>query len=202
MEKPVGRRTQPTPRHPRDTAPAPPSGISSHEQGRFRSAPLVPLGCGRAHCFARPVAGSAINLLRLMPVLLASERDDDHQTLQALLHDTKWTVARALSWGEASSFCGRAVKPVVLVDRHFQGSDWRFTVSSLVNLEANSCLILLSDVSDPYLWNEVVQHGGFDVLARPFERSEVLRTLAFAQKHREAGWPALHSPRQNGDSPA
>jgi FixJ family two-component response regulator len=138
----------------------------------------------------------------LMPVLLASERDDDYQTLHALLQDTKWSVARALFWGEVSSFCGCVVDPVVLVDRHFQGSDWRFTVSSLLNLKANCCPILLSDVYDPYLWNELVRHGGFDVLARPFERSELIRTLAFAQKHCEADWPPLHSPRENGDSPA
>jgi len=138
----------------------------------------------------------------LMPVLLASERDDDYQKLQALLHDTKWSVARALSWGEVSSFCGRGVSPVVLVDRHFQGSDWRFTLASLLNTTANCCLILVSDVSDPYLWNELVQHGGFDVLTRPFEQAEVHRTLAFAQKHFEAGWPPLHSPQVNGRAPA
>jgi hypothetical protein len=64
-----------------------------------------------------------------MPVLLASERDDDYHVLERILQDTKWRVVRALSWGEVSSFCGRAVSPVVLVDRHFQDSDWRFTVT-------------------------------------------------------------------------
>jgi DNA-binding NtrC family response regulator len=137
-----------------------------------------------------------------MPVLLASERDDDYQRLQAILQDTKWSVVRALSWGEVSSFCGRVASPVVLVDRHFQGSDWRFTFASLLNTTANCCLILVSDVSDPYLWNELVQHGGFDVLARPFDQAEVRRTLAFAQKHFEAGWPPLHSPQENGRAPA
>ena len=138
----------------------------------------------------------------LMPVLLASERDDDYRTLQALLQNTKWTLVRPLSWGEVSSFCDRLVNPVVLVDRHFQGSDWRFTVASLLNTTASCCLILLSDVSDSYLWNELVQQGGFDVLARPFEKVSVHRTLAFAQKHFEAGWPPLHSPQENGRSPA
>jgi FixJ family two-component response regulator len=131
--------------------------------------------------------------LALRPVLLASERDDDHHALQTILHNTRWTLARASSWADAADFCARPGKPVILVDRYFRGSDWRFTVSSLVNLEADSCLILLSDVSDQYLWNEVVQHGGFDVLARPFEHSVVLRTLAFAQKHREGVWPPLRS---------
>ena len=137
-----------------------------------------------------------------MPVLLASERDDDYHGLEEILQDTKWRVVRALSWGEVSTFCDRAVSPVVLVDRHFQGSDWRFTLSSLLNTTGNCCLILLSDVSDPYLWNELVQYGGFDVLARPLEQAQVHRTLAFAQKHFEAGWPPLHSPKENGKSPA
>jgi len=139
----------------------------------------------------------------MMPVLLASERDDDYQRLQTILQGTKWNVVRALSWGEVAGFCGRVVSPVVLVDRHFQGSDWRFTLSSLPNTTtASCCLILLSDVSDPYLWNELVQHGGFDVLTRPFELAEVHRTLSFARKHFEAGWPPLHSPQENGRAPA
>ena len=102
----------------------------------------------------------------------------------------------------SSSFCDRVVNQVVLLDRHFQGSDWRYSVSSLPNPAANRCLILLSDVSDPYLWNELVQHGGFDVLARPFECSALFRTLAFAQRHCEAGWPPLHLPQEKGGSPA
>lgn len=137
----------------------------------------------------------------LMPVLLASERDDDYQNLRALLHNSKWSVERAKSWNDVSSFCDRVVNQVVLLDRHFQGSDWRCSVSSLPNPAANRCLILLSDVSDPYLWNELVQHGGFDVLARPFECSALLRTLAFAQKHCEAAWPPLHLPQEKGSSP-
>ena len=135
--------------------------------------------------------------LAIMPVLLASGRDDDYQALQAIFHNTKWSMVRALSWNEVSSFCERMVNPVVLIDRHFQSSNWRSTVSSLLNPPANRSLILLSDVSDPYLWNELVQHGGFDVIARPFERSEVLRTLAFAQRHYESGWPSLHTPRKH-----
>jgi len=137
-----------------------------------------------------------------MRVLLASEREDDYRTLQTLLHNTKWSVARALSWDELSGFCGRAASPVVLLDRHFQRSDWRFTVSSLLQPAPNCCVILLSDVSDQYLWDELVKHGGFDILARPFERSEVLGTLSFAQRHCAADWPPLHSPRGNMPPPA
>ena len=150
----------------------------------------------------RGISASVRQTSGLKPALLASEREDDHRTLQVFLQDTKWSLMRASSWGEIPSFCGSLVSPVVLVDRQFQGSDWRTTFSSLFNPAANRCLILLSDISDPYLWNELVRHGGFDILVRPFDRSEVLRTLAFAHKHCETGWPALQMPQENAASPA
>jgi FixJ family two-component response regulator len=132
-----------------------------------------------------------------VPILLASGRDDDYQTLQSFLHGTKWRVERALSWNEVPSLCECHLNPVVLVDRYFQGADWQSTVASLLDPAARRCVILLSDVSDPYLWNELVQQGGFDVLARPFECPEVLRILAFAQRHSTGNWPSLHVPRQH-----
>src|SRR5258707_8208584 len=77
------------------------------------------------------VSGGRGQAAALMPVLLASERDDDYQNLRALLHNTKWSVERAISWSDVSSFCDRVVNQVVLLDRHFQGSDWRWAGFSL-----------------------------------------------------------------------
>jgi FixJ family two-component response regulator len=51
-------------------------------------------------------------------------------------------------------------------------------------------VILLSSVSDPYLWDEVAKRGGFDVLTRPFQRKAVLSMLVFAHPHCRTSWPA------------
>ena len=72
-----------------------------------------------------------------VPVLLASNEEGDGSVLQSLLHGTRWSMALALSWADVSGFGARVVKPIVIVDRHFQGSDWRFTVSSLLNSRAD-----------------------------------------------------------------
>ncbi len=137
----------------------------------------------------------------LKPLLLASDLDEDYQTLQALLRDTKWSLTRALSWNDVSAFYETTLNPVVLVDRYFQGSNWQSTVTSFLDPAPNGTVILLSDVSDPYLWNELVQQGGFDVLARPFDRAELLRTLAFAQRHSTGDWPPLSAPLQQRHLP-
>jgi hypothetical protein len=60
--------------------------------------------------------------------------------------------------------------------------NWQTSIPSFLDPPATRSLILLSDMSDPYLLAELVQYGGFDVLSRPFEREEVLGTLAFAYK--------------------
>ncbi len=190
--RPPGRRTA----QPRK--PPGPRGALEHQpvMNRVISALCRLLGPSVRGSFSRSPCNSGGS------VLLASERDDDYQTLQTHLQNTKWSVVQALSLSVAAKFCDGAVSPVVLVDRHFQRTNWRATVSLLLNLRAaNPCLILLSDVLDPYLWSEVIKLGGFDVLARPLECNEVLRTLAFAQTHCEADWPRLHVPPRDAAVP-
>ena len=160
----------------------------------FRSAPRTGLRSLGTSPERRPVSG-------LIPVLLASEREDDHRDLQILLQNTKWSVVRASSLVEVSRFRGCSVSPVILVDSQFQSSDWRTTVASLLDSPTTQCIILLSDISDPYLWRELVQHGGFDILARPLDRHEVLQMFAFAHKHCGCDWPALHSVGRTRTSP-
>ncbi len=172
--------------------PVSPGGQPTRGAGEHRS--IMSKAISAVRNWFRPSPMGRDHAPALMPVLLASGRDDDYQTLKAFLHDTKWSVVQALSSDELSSFCECTVNPVVLVDRHFQGSDWQSTVASIRDPASSRCVILLSDVSDPYLWNGLVHQGGFDILTRPFERREVLRILAFAQRHRTADWPPLHLP--------
>jgi hypothetical protein len=40
-----------------------------------------------------------------------------------------------------------------------------------------SCIFLVSPVKDDYLWCDVLSHGGFDVLIRPFRSEIVARTI-------------------------
>ena len=79
----------------------------------------------------------------LIPVLLASVRHDDYETFRDLTRGTKWCFVRAFSCSDIESFCACMLNPIILVDRHFQGSNWRLTISSLLCPATNRCLILL-----------------------------------------------------------
>lgn len=138
----------------------------------------------------RSIFASRLQTPSMKPVLLASERENDHRSLQVLLQDTEWNPTRVLSWGEISSCCGCMVSPVVLVDRQFQGSNWRATVSSLFNPGEP-----LSDFTFGRLRPVPMERIG---PARRFRHSHPAfrplrsaRTLALAYQHCVIDWPAL-----------
>ena len=41
-------------------------------------------------------------------------------------------------------------------------------------------MLLISRVTDEYLWNEVVSNGGYDVLRKPLSESDVQRQVRLA----------------------
>jgi hypothetical protein len=43
--------------------------------------------------------------------------------------------------------------------------------------------VVTSRTADDYLWAEVLNVGGYDVLAQPLERDEVERVVASARRH-------------------
>ena len=53
-------------------------------------------------------------------------------------------------------------------------------------------LIVTSRLADEYLWAEALNLGAYDMLAKPFDASEVVRVLGSAWRH----WTDLHDHNQ------
>jgi DNA-binding NtrC family response regulator len=70
--------------------------------------------------------------------------------------------------------------PVVLIDRDVPEQDWRLSIRTLVSRNPSPCVILVSAVVDLYLFDEVVHHGGYDVLSKPLRNEQLRRTLGLA----------------------
>jgi DNA-binding response OmpR family regulator len=122
-------------------------------------------------------------------VLLASAQAEDHRVLGLSLTDSRWTLSSVKDLWEARAALARVEAPIVLYDRDFPGATWQEGFDLLSSVRKPVALLLLSNVSDPYLWDEVVHHGGFDILTRPFSREEVTASLLFARTHCTALWP-------------
>ncbi len=69
---------------------------------------------------------------------------------------------------------------VILCDRDLPGLDWREAVLTLAAKAPRTSVILTSPVNDDYLWQEVIQCGGDDVLTKPFQEERVVKTITFA----------------------
>ena len=69
---------------------------------------------------------------------------------------------------------------VVILDRDLVEIDWRAAVRTLVTSKLQPCVILVSSVVDDYLFEELVKHGGFDVVVKPIRADELKRVLKLA----------------------
>jgi FixJ family two-component response regulator len=75
--------------------------------------------------------------------------------------------------------------PVVLLDRNWPGIDWRAAIQRFASSPDRPCVILISGVADEYLWESVVQWGGYDILAKPLPMDAVERVIKLALAYRE-----------------
>jgi DNA-binding NtrC family response regulator len=127
--------------------------------------------------------------MQKVPLLLVTSRPEDVKELASILEETPWELSNASHLEDPSAALKCAAVPIVLFDRDRAGACWQVTMRRLVKSRRGACVVLLSNVSDQYLWDEVVQHGGFDLLARPFRKEQVLSTLMFAYAHCRTPWP-------------
>jgi len=73
---------------------------------------------------------------------------------------------------------------VVVCERDLQPGTWVDVLEIVKLLDCAPPLIVASRLADERLWAEALNLGAYDVLAKPFERGELSRTLKMAFLHR------------------
>ena len=72
------------------------------------------------------------------------------------------------------------VLSVVVTESELPDGTWRDVLSALDQVPNPPLLIVVSRLADERLWAEVLNLCGFDVLAKPFARDEVIRVIGHA----------------------
>ncbi len=116
-------------------------------------------------------------------VLVVSAAEDEHRFLGHLFDHTNWFIHSARSCGEAAELLRRRTIPVVLCDYDLPDGSWRNMLSVIDALHRPALLIVTSHKADDYLWAEVLNLGGYDVLMKPYEPCEVVRVVSLAWLH-------------------
>jgi len=68
----------------------------------------------------------------------------------------------------------------VICERDVPDTDWKQALTQLAELADSPLLIVTSRWADDYLWAEVLNLGGYDVLMKPFDQTEVVRVISLA----------------------
>jgi DNA-binding response OmpR family regulator len=140
---------------------------------------------------ARPLA---------VKVLSVGSHADDHIALGKVLSgqevpycpNSRFEVRVADDISEALRVLENDRIPIVLCERELGKDTWRTLLARLEQFEDPPFLIVASRSADEFLWAEALNLGAYDVLAKPFRTSEVVRTFGLAWLR----WSKAKRPRR------
>ena len=72
---------------------------------------------------------------------------------------------------------------VVIASRDNHYWPWQRVLHDLERIWRPPQLVVTSRIADDFLWAEVLNRGGYDVLLEPFQPDEVVRVIASARRH-------------------
>jgi DNA-binding NtrC family response regulator len=113
-------------------------------------------------------------------VLSVSPDRADHNELEEVLKTWGGTIYEAGSASLAHECLSKDEIGVVLCERDLGTENWIDLLKSLFRLHNAPPLIVTSRLADDSLWAEALNRGAYDVLAKPFDREELLRTVNLA----------------------
>jgi len=130
--------------------------------------------------------------------------EEDHFFLQDILNRLQSTPDRSrtvtvtscatLASGLAALRGGQF--EVVVCERDLPPGSWKDVLEQVTILPDPPSLIVTSRLADARLWSEALNLGAYDVLAKPFDRTEVMRVVSGAW--RAWGGPVRRPVRREG----
>jgi DNA-binding response OmpR family regulator len=120
---------------------------------------------------------------QVVSALAIGEFEQDRPLLQNIFRDLGWRLFEAQDRRRAMHCLERNPVQVVIAESELRNWDWRKVLADIRRLSEPPQLIVTSRTADDYLWAEVLNIGGYDVLPQPLERDEVERVIAAACRH-------------------
>jgi len=103
----------------------------------------------------------------------------------------EWAIEIQASVGATLTALRTACFHVVLCDDDRMPHAWKELLAGFEGFSQPPSLIVTSRLADERLWAEALNLGAYDLLARPFDAAEVLRSVRLARWH----WQSAPAPR-------
>ena len=136
--------------------------------------------------------GAETRSRRIITILSVSAIQEDHIALESTFRnpslwtpytDSQWRLNTSLTLASAMTALQGSRIPVVLCERDLLPGTWRAMLAQLMLMTCPPLLIVTSRLADEYLWAEALNLGAYDVLAKPFDKGEVVRVVSLAWLH-------------------
>jgi DNA-binding NtrC family response regulator len=119
--------------------------------------------------------------LQQLTALFVSPSVSDHSVLRNIFSlRSTWLLQSAYTCSDAFSLLGRESIPVVICDGDLPDDNWRILMEMEEGIVKPPRVIVSSRKVNERLWGEVLQLGGYDLLAMPWDSREVLRAISLA----------------------
>jgi DNA-binding response OmpR family regulator len=127
----------------------------------------------------------------IVTALFVSPAEEDHIALKGIFETSNWRLHKADRAASVIPLLYKHGVGVVLCERDLGATSWRDVLEELNLLPDAPPLIVTSRLADDNLWAEALNLGAYDVLAKPFARLELIRTVRLAWLH----WHHRHDHR-------
>ena len=121
---------------------------------------------------------------RVVTALSVSPNAEDHIGLEAIFSHSNWALFQADEPARAASMIREHGIGVVFCERDLAPGNWTDLILALGRLSpAPPPVIVTSRSADDALWSEALNRGAYDVLAKPYRRDDVVRSVRQAWMH-------------------
>lgn len=116
----------------------------------------------------------------VITVLAVSSAQDETVFFEHLSANTRWDIHQARSSTEAAEILRENDVPVVLCAAQLPDGTWKEVMQSAASFGRRPRLIVLTGTMSDQVWSEVLEGGGYDVLAKPLDAREAVRVVSLA----------------------
>ena len=103
--------------------------------------------------------------------------------LRRIIGHSRWTLLEAPTVAEAVASLREQSSVVLICEAVLPDGIWRDMLHYAERLEPPPPVIVAASHADDFLWMEVLNRGGYNVLAMPFDDQEVFRVVSLAWLH-------------------
>ena len=115
--------------------------------------------------------------------LLISPFEQDHRILRSIFQEQGWSFFATRSLESALAGLQRSAASVVITEKDLPAGNWKDVLDAMLWLPDAPLVVVSALHADNYLWAEALNLGAYDVLAKPFDHTEVIRVCNSAWMH-------------------